>query len=41
LAGNVEFRNQVGARVAMRRELREQYADATALAEKLLKKLRE
>jgi len=40
LAGNVEFRNQVGARVAMRRELREQYADATALAEKLQKLLR-
>lgn len=40
LAGNVEFRNQVGARVAMRRELQEQYAQENALAEKLQKLLR-
>ena len=40
LAGNVEFRNQVGARVAMRQELKEQYADANAQAAKLLELLR-
>lgn len=40
LAGNVEFRNQVGARVAMRQELREQYADADKLATTLLEQLK-
>lgn len=40
LPSNIEFRNQVGARVAMRRELQNMYRKGDSLASKLLGSLR-